>query len=601
MAVQTEQGHGTHNREDGMAQLHEDVNDTKGVNGDPSSATNGATEAALATLAANCRAWPAVPVADRITLLKEVRESVLPVAQAWVGEASRRKVITPGSPLEGAEWFTGPYALINYCDALIDTLSHIEGKRHLASLPIRDLPGGQIAVQVLPRSIWDRLLLSGVRAEVWMKPGVTRENLAQHTGATYDGRAHQEGKLALVLGAGNIAAIAPLDALHKLFVENQVVLLKMNPVNDYLIEFFERVFRPLIQRGLLRIIKGDAALGAYLTTHPAVEEIHITGSQATHDRIVWGEGVEPANNKSAKTPKNGRRITSELGAVCPTIVVPGPWTKADLAFQSENLASQKMQNGGFNCIASQVLVLPKDWDRKADFLAQLGRTLADAPTCASYYPGTPERLDTFAKAGQSGSGADARCHLIRFNAGQAPGIESNEVFGPALGVTELPSPDAERFLMNAIDYANRHLHGMLGANILIHPQTLRAIGRRRFDELIATLRYGYIAVNAWTGFGFIIPATPWGAFPGHTLEDVQSGIGFVHNTMLFDQPERTVLEAPFKPYPRNLMSLSFTMLPRPPWFITNRRAHDIGRLVTAFMHRPAWGKLPRIFYHALRG
>ncbi len=42
------------------------------------------------------------------------------------------------------------------------------------------------------------------------------------------------GKLALVLGAGNVASIAPLDVLHKLFIENQVCLLKLNPVNDYL-------------------------------------------------------------------------------------------------------------------------------------------------------------------------------------------------------------------------------------------------------------------------------------------------------------------------------------------------------------------------------
>ena len=87
----------------------------------------------------------------------------------------------------------------------------------------------------MPHSMWDRLLLNGVRAEVWMEPDVTRANLAQHTAGGY---AHPAGgKVALVLGAGNIAAIAPLDCLHKLFVDNEVVLLKMSPVNDYLTEF----------------------------------------------------------------------------------------------------------------------------------------------------------------------------------------------------------------------------------------------------------------------------------------------------------------------------------------------------------------------------
>lgn len=88
---------------------------------------------------------------------------------------------------------------------------------------------------------------------------------------------------------------------------------------------------------------------------------------------------------------------------------------------------------------------------------------------------------------------------------------------------------------------------------------------------------------------------------GHTLNDVQSDIGAVHNTMQFDRPERTVLEAPFRPFPRNLLSLSFTLLPRPPWFITNHKGAILGRSLVAFQHRPGFQKLPHIFFNALRG
>ena len=43
----------------------------------------------------------------------------------------------------------------------------------------------------------------------------------------------------------------------KLFVENQVVLLKLNPVNDYLGERIgKRVLGPLVERGVLRIVHG---------------------------------------------------------------------------------------------------------------------------------------------------------------------------------------------------------------------------------------------------------------------------------------------------------------------------------------------------------
>ena len=80
---------------------------------------------------------------------------------------------------------------------------------------------------------------------------------------------------------------------------------------------------------------------------------------------------------------------------------------------------------------------------------------------------------------------------------------------------------------------------------------------------------------------------------------MQSGIGVVHNSFLFDKPQRTVVQAPFKPFPRNLLSLSFTLLPRPPWFITHRKGAILGRLLVAFQHRPSLLKIPRIFLNAL--
>ncbi len=109
----------------------------------------------------------------------------------------------------------------------------------------------------------------------------------------------------------------------------------------------------MIAMDALRIVTGDARAGAWLTTHPAVDEIHITGSRETHDVIVWGEGETARQRRAAGTPLNPRRVTSELGGVSPTIIVPGPWSEADIAFQAQQLATQKMNNGGFNCVASQ--------------------------------------------------------------------------------------------------------------------------------------------------------------------------------------------------------------------------------------------------------
>ncbi len=46
-----------------------------------------------------------------------------------------------------------------------------------------------------------------------------------------------------------------------------------------------------------------------------------------------GEGETARQRRAAGTPLNPRRVTSELGGVSPTIIVPGPWSEADIAFQ----------------------------------------------------------------------------------------------------------------------------------------------------------------------------------------------------------------------------------------------------------------------------
>jgi acyl-CoA reductase-like NAD-dependent aldehyde dehydrogenase len=562
-------------------------------------------EAALRTLDENKQRWVEVTVAERIQLLERIKDGLMPVSRGWAEAAARKKGVDPALPVAGEEWISGPQALMGYCNSLILTLKKVVGHRHLDAVPMRTLPNGQLAAKVFPQTLWDHLLLSGVTAEVWMQPGITQANLAESTALIYNSPTPTQGKVSLVLGAGNIAAIAPLDCLHKLFVDNHVVILKTNPVNEFLTDFLEPAFAPLIERGFLRIVRGDILVGQFLSTHPLVEVLHITGSGTAHDEIVWGIGNQAMKNKQAGTPRNPRPITSELGGVAPTIVVPGPWSKADIAFQAAHVATQKLHNAGFNCIACQVLVLPKQWPQKMTFVRKLQKSLAASTPRPIFYPGSKARLRNFKDLIKSSTSAAPKtsnqCLVVGFEPGKGHPFESVEVFGPGLAVTELPSPDAESFLIAAIAYANEHLEGTLGANIVIHPKTMAQIGRKRFDEIVADLRYGCIGVNAWTGLGFLLGPVPWGAFPGHKLDHIESGIGFVHNTLLFDKPQRTVVEAPFKPFPRNLLSGAFTLLPRPPWFIDNPRARTLGKLLTRFHHRPSLAKLPRIFMNALLG
>ena len=67
---------------------------------------------------------------------------------------------------------------------------------------------------------------------MWIQPGITKDTLAEHVAVLYR-RPNPTGAVGLVLGAGNVGAIPPLESLHMLIGRGRVVLLKMNPVNDY--------------------------------------------------------------------------------------------------------------------------------------------------------------------------------------------------------------------------------------------------------------------------------------------------------------------------------------------------------------------------------
>jgi hypothetical protein len=122
-----------------------------------------------------------------------------------------------------------------------------------------------------------------------------------------------------------------------------------------------------------------------------------------------------------------------------------------------------------------------------------------------------------------------------------------------------------------------------------------------FEQAVADLKYGCVAINAWTGVGFLLTQTTWGAYPGHTPDNIQSGIGVVHNSKFFDKPQKSVVRAPFYPYPRSYAHGMFTLLPKPPWFVTNRKARVLGRQLVHFEAHPSAFRLPGIFVNALRG
>lgn len=568
---------------------------------DQAATTETAIDLALAELVEGERKWSRLPLSGRRALLERMRTLTGQHAREWVDAAIEIKQLAPSSPLVGEEWMSGPYVFAAALSAVSHTLESLErGQSPLANAKF-GTAGGRTTVQALPTNLYDELLLSGYRAEVWLQPGVDADAAKARAGLAQrdPGRTHGIGA---VLGAGNITSIAPLDTLYELVAHNRVVALKLNPVTDPLLPVLEKIFAPLIDLGVVRMFTGGAETGGYLVAHEQVAHVHMTGSAATHDAIVWGTGALAAERKRAGTPLLDKPISSELGGVSPTIVLPGEWSTADLKFHAEHIATQRLHNGGYNCVASQAVLVSADWPQKDAFLAELTAAVDRAPARPAYYPGSDDRVAgaraVYPGARRLGSGGE-RLLVSELDPDTDETLFSTEYFAPVLGVAELPGNAAD-FARAAVDTANEKFTGTLGVNIVAHPDTIDGLGEQ-FETMIERLRYGTIAVNAWTAVGYLTPTASWGAYPGHTIDDVQSGIGVVHNAWMIDRIERTVVRGPFRPAPRSILHGEWSLSPKPPWFVGNRTAARTGRLLTTFAADPRWSRLPAIFASALRG
>lgn len=534
-----------------------------------------AIASALEDLGAGAAVWDRLTVLQRAALLDRLHTTVTDAAEEWALTAAASKGLDAAHPLRGEEWFSGPYAVLVALDAFRTTLRRIAaGGGPLDGVPVTPAPGGRLRAQVFPQARMDGILLSGYTGEVWFAPGTTEDDVRRDAGRAQRSTTGGAG-IGVVLGAGNVTAIPVLDVLTELLAHGRVTALKVNPTQDPLVPVLERALAPLIGPGFLRILTGGGDVGAALARADGVAHVHITGAAATFRAVAAGLDVP---------------ITAELGGVSPVIVVPGEWSRADLRFHAEHVATMRLHNSGHNCIAAQMVVLSADWPQREEFLVELRRALATAPGRPVWYPRSDERLaEAAADHPDARWFADGTRALVEIDAeGEADGVERTEYFAPVLGVATLAGT-GRAFLDAAVAYANDRLEGTLGANVLVDPVTEAALGAG-FDEALAELRYGAVAVNAWTAFVFLTPTLTWGGFPGATVDDIQSGIGQVHNALLLEHVERSVARGPFRPFPRSLdpaglrasRGRSLSLLPLPPWFVTSRTGAAVSEGFTRF-------------------
>ena len=166
---------------------------------------------------------------------------------------------------------------------------------------------------------------------------------------------------------------------------------------------------------------------------------------------------------------------------------------------------------------------------------------------------------------------------------------TSESFCSTLFETEIGSADPLEFLDRAVHFANERLWGTLSAGLVVHPKVMKdpTLGGA-MERAIDDLRYGVVGVNAWSGYVFAFITPPWGAYPGSSLSDIQSGQGWVHNTSMLEGIEKAVLRHPI------------TAMPKPAYFPSHRSAHILMRRMTALEENASWTRLPGVMAAAMK-
>jgi hypothetical protein len=550
---------------------------------------------AVADVAANAEAWVATSIADRRRLLDQMVRDTLVVAEDWAQDAARAKGIEPTSPAWGEDVATGPMQLVRNLRLLDRTLADLEPHGRVVFPRPPRIEDGRVVVPTFPTSTLDRAVYPGHTAETWLQPHIA-DPAQVRAGQAY--RHAGPGRVAFVLGAGNVSSVGAADVLTKLFGENQVCVLKMNPVNEHLGPYIETALQSLRREGVLRVVYGGIEAGQHLIDHDDVDTIHMTASDKTHDAVVFGVGDEGARRKRERAPRITKEVTSELGNVSPVIVVPGPWTEDDLAYQGKHLATMLVNNAGFNCACPRVLVTHRCWGRRRALLESLRASLAEAPQRDAYYPGARQRWEHFTQAhpdaelfGDASDGQVPWTLLPELDPTRHDDVAFRvEAFNGVMGEAPLDAPrDVAAYLDAAVEFCNERLWGTLAATIMIHPRSLKdPATAAALDRALAGLRYGAVAVSTWAATAYGLGSLPWGAYPGHPLHDIQSGRGWVRNTFLLEDVEKSVLRAPWRLGKKPPMSYDFTTFPQMARRLVRVEAHG------------EWRQLPSIVADGVR-
>ena len=514
----------------------------------------------LAGLSAGAAAFAGRGGDARATLARETAIAVARVSHAWVDAAVAIKRGNTGQALlptvVAEETATGPLATLRLLLITARALGEITrfGTPQPAAAPRVMHRGGAadasfIGIDVVPEPwIADRAMFGGHRATVrCVNPGGVEAFLRSWREEARDRL--RGGGVAAVLGPGNVTGLAAADCISQVFEHGRSVLLKLHPLHTPLEPVLRAALEPLIAAGMLAIVVGGPDIAAEAIASPLVTHVHLTGGPGAFDAVVWGgSGPRPLH----AVPVLTKPITCELGGVAPWIVVPGRYTPAQLRYQADVVAASIVNNTSFNCIATKCVVTCRTWGQRDEFLSLVARRLEAQPARPAWYPAAVAAWENVTGGKAPADGTLPWTFRTGVDPAREPHWIEREWFVPVAVEVPLDAADMEAFCTRSTAFTRR-LPGSLAASVTA-PEALPTRDQQRVDLLVEHLEYGTVAVNTWSALAYTFASVPWGGFPGATIADPRSGIGWVHDPLLLPLVHNSIVRAPL------------LVRPTPPWF-----------------------------------
>src|SRR5258705_73489 len=144
-----------------------------------------------------------------------MQAGMLEVAAESVRAACAAKGTPLGGSLEGEEWALGPWIVVRNLRLIQESLAALKRTGTTPVGTVGHTADGRPFVRCFPTNGIDAALFRGVRVDVHLQPGIAEDELLQSRARFYRAPGH-DGRVAAILGAGNVNAIVSQDAITKL-------------------------------------------------------------------------------------------------------------------------------------------------------------------------------------------------------------------------------------------------------------------------------------------------------------------------------------------------------------------------------------------------